>query len=128
MKDRYSGQPRGFGFITYADPSVVDKVMEDSHVINGKQVLWWSPNSSLFITCYLIIVHVLTIRQFVVDLCDIIPVFFVFRLRLSVLYPKVLLNQRISRRRRYLLVASLLVSRKVCCFIDFNLDLFLNTI
>ncbi|KMT12625.1 hypothetical protein BVRB_4g090850 [Beta vulgaris subsp. vulgaris] len=38
MKDRYSGQPRGFGFITYADPSVVDKVMEDSHVINGKQV------------------------------------------------------------------------------------------
>lgn len=39
MKDRYTGQPRGFGFITYADPSVVDKVIEDTHVINGKQVL-----------------------------------------------------------------------------------------
>ena len=39
MKDRFTGQPRGFGFITYADPSVVDKVIEDSHVINGKQVL-----------------------------------------------------------------------------------------
>ncbi|CAI0437761.1 unnamed protein product [Linum tenue] len=38
MKDRHTGQPRGFGFITYADPSVVDKVMEDSHVLNGKQV------------------------------------------------------------------------------------------
>ncbi|WCJ33131.1 RNA-binding (RRM/RBD/RNP motifs) family protein [Euphorbia peplus] len=38
MKDRYTGQPRGFGFITYADPSVVDKVIEDEHVINGKQV------------------------------------------------------------------------------------------
>ncbi|XWS51709.1 hypothetical protein CRYUN_Cryun11dG0007000 [Craigia yunnanensis] len=36
--DRYTGQPRGFGFITYADPSVVDKVIEDDHVINGKQV------------------------------------------------------------------------------------------
>ena len=39
MKDRYTGQPRGFGFITYADPSVVDKVIEDDHVINGKQVV-----------------------------------------------------------------------------------------
>ncbi|XP_059662369.1 heterogeneous nuclear ribonucleoprotein 1-like [Cornus florida] len=38
MKDRYTGQPRGFGFITYAEPSVVDKVIEDTHVINGKQV------------------------------------------------------------------------------------------
>lgn len=39
MKDRYTGQPRGFGFITYADPSVVDKVIEDNHIINGKQVM-----------------------------------------------------------------------------------------
>lgn len=38
MKDRYTGQPRGFGFVTYADPSVVDSVIEDTHVINGKQV------------------------------------------------------------------------------------------
>ncbi|KFK38657.1 hypothetical protein AALP_AA3G143300 [Arabis alpina] len=38
MRDRHSGQPRGFGFITYADASVVDKVMEESHIINGKQV------------------------------------------------------------------------------------------
>ncbi|KAF5479671.1 hypothetical protein F2P56_000472 [Juglans regia] len=38
MKDRKTGQPRGFGFVTYADPSVVDKVIEDAHIINGKQV------------------------------------------------------------------------------------------
>jgi len=39
MKDRKTGQPRGFGFITYADPSVVDIVIEDTHIINGKQVI-----------------------------------------------------------------------------------------
>lgn len=38
MKDRFTGQPRGFGFITFADPSAVDKVMEDTHIINEKQV------------------------------------------------------------------------------------------
>ncbi|KAI3678774.1 hypothetical protein L6452_38077 [Arctium lappa] len=38
MKDRHTGQPRGFGLITYADPSVVDMVIEDTHVFNGKEV------------------------------------------------------------------------------------------
>ncbi|KAK8962788.1 Heterogeneous nuclear ribonucleoprotein 1 [Platanthera guangdongensis] len=38
MKDRHTQQPRGFGFITYADPSVVDQVIEENHIINGKQV------------------------------------------------------------------------------------------
>lgn len=38
MKDKQTLQPRGFGFITFADPSVVDKVIEDSHVFNQKQV------------------------------------------------------------------------------------------
>jgi len=36
--DRLTGQPRGFGFVTYADPSVVDKVIEDTHVLDGKTV------------------------------------------------------------------------------------------
>ncbi|KAL0460318.1 UNVERIFIED_CONTAM: Heterogeneous nuclear ribonucleoprotein 1 [Sesamum latifolium] len=38
MKDRHTGRPRGFGFITYADPAVVDTVIAETHVINGKQV------------------------------------------------------------------------------------------
>ncbi|XP_020153091.1 heterogeneous nuclear ribonucleoprotein 1 isoform X3 [Aegilops tauschii subsp. strangulata] len=38
MKNKQTSQPRGFGFITYSDPAIVDKVMEDTHVINGKQV------------------------------------------------------------------------------------------
>lgn len=49
MKDRNTGQPRGFGFVTYADASVVDRVIEDTHIINGKQV------SSLII--FQILVH-----------------------------------------------------------------------
>ncbi|KAJ8774941.1 hypothetical protein K2173_019945 [Erythroxylum novogranatense] len=38
MKDRKTGQPRGFGFVTYADASVVDQVIQETHIINGKQV------------------------------------------------------------------------------------------
>lgn len=42
MKDRQTGRPRGFGFITYVDPSVVDTVIQETHVINGKQVCSFS--------------------------------------------------------------------------------------
>lgn len=49
MKDRFTGQPRGFGFITYADPSVVDKVIEDEHILNGKQV------KAALLSCWLVI-------------------------------------------------------------------------
>ncbi|KAL9380807.1 hypothetical protein Peur_026464 [Populus x canadensis] len=38
MNDRKTGQPRGFGFVTYSDPSAVDQVVQDTHIINGKQV------------------------------------------------------------------------------------------
>ncbi|WZY73789.1 hypothetical protein YC2023_006029 [Brassica napus] len=38
MRDRHTGLPRGFGFITFADPSVVDQVIDDTHSFNGKQV------------------------------------------------------------------------------------------
>lgn len=55
MKDKYTSQPRGFGFITYADPSVVDKVIEDSHIINGKQVNVICKLRILFLTFFSLI-------------------------------------------------------------------------
>uniref|UniRef100_A0A1D1YPX6 RNA-binding protein Musashi 2 n=2 Tax=Anthurium amnicola TaxID=1678845 RepID=A0A1D1YPX6_9ARAE len=38
MKDKGTGRPRGFGFISFADPSVIEKVLEDEHVIDGRTV------------------------------------------------------------------------------------------
>eukprot|EP00249_Psilotum_nudum_P011867 c23431_g3_i1 orf=270-1289(+) len=38
MRDRSTGNPRGFGFVTYSDSSVCDRVMEDNHVIDGRTV------------------------------------------------------------------------------------------
>lgn len=38
MKDKHTQMPRGFGFVTFSDPSVIDKVLEDEHVIDGRTV------------------------------------------------------------------------------------------
>ncbi|XP_057850488.1 heterogeneous nuclear ribonucleoprotein 1 [Cryptomeria japonica] len=38
MKDRGTGHPRGFGFVTYSDPSVVDSVMRHTHTLDGRTV------------------------------------------------------------------------------------------
>ncbi|KAG9415213.1 hypothetical protein AC1031_008653 [Aphanomyces cochlioides] len=38
MKDKYSGQPRGFGFVTFEDPSVVDRVLNETHNLDGRNV------------------------------------------------------------------------------------------
>ena len=38
MKDRSTGHPRGFGFVTFADPAVCDAVVLDKHVIDGRTV------------------------------------------------------------------------------------------
>ena len=38
MKDRSTGAPRGFGFVTYASQMVADRVVHHRHVIDGKEV------------------------------------------------------------------------------------------
>uniref|UniRef100_A0A4W5L738 RRM domain-containing protein n=1 Tax=Hucho hucho TaxID=62062 RepID=A0A4W5L738_9TELE len=36
--DKYSGQPRGFGFVTFEDPSVIERVLSDTHTLDGRNV------------------------------------------------------------------------------------------
>jgi len=36
MKDKFSGQPRGFGFVQFEDPSVIDKVLAEQHTLDGR--------------------------------------------------------------------------------------------
>ncbi|KAF4362041.1 hypothetical protein F8388_023893 [Cannabis sativa] len=36
--NKHSGNPRGFGFVTFANPTDADKVIEQDHVIDGKKV------------------------------------------------------------------------------------------
>lgn len=38
MRDKISGRPRGFGFVVFADPSVLDTVLQEKHTIDGRTV------------------------------------------------------------------------------------------
>ncbi len=38
MKDRATGLPRGFGFVTYASQIIADRVVLHRHIIDGKEV------------------------------------------------------------------------------------------
>ncbi|GKD88379.1 heterogeneous nuclear ribonucleoprotein 1-like protein [Tanacetum coccineum] len=38
MRDKITGRPRGFGFVVFSDPSVIDNVVNDTHNIDGRNV------------------------------------------------------------------------------------------
>lgn len=38
MREKNTGKPRGFGFVVFSDPSILDRVLEDKHVIDGRTV------------------------------------------------------------------------------------------
>ncbi|KAG8075479.1 hypothetical protein GUJ93_ZPchr0006g41408 [Zizania palustris] len=38
MKDKHTRMPRGFGFVTFSDPSVIDRVLQDEHTLDGRTV------------------------------------------------------------------------------------------
>ncbi|XP_004289979.1 PREDICTED: heterogeneous nuclear ribonucleoprotein 1-like [Fragaria vesca subsp. vesca] len=38
MRDKITGRPRGFGFVVFSDPAVLDRVLNDKHTIDGRVV------------------------------------------------------------------------------------------
>ncbi|CAH8358647.1 unnamed protein product [Eruca vesicaria subsp. sativa] len=38
MREKATGRPRGFGFVAFSDPSVIDRVLQDKHHIDNRDV------------------------------------------------------------------------------------------
>ena len=44
MREKPTGRPRGFGFVVFSDPSVLDRVLQDRHTIDGRTVSPFPPS------------------------------------------------------------------------------------
>lgn len=38
MREKATGRPRGFGFVAFSDPAVIDRVLQDKHHIDNRDV------------------------------------------------------------------------------------------
>ena len=38
MREKATGRPRGFGFVSFSDPAVVDRVLQSKHHIDNRDV------------------------------------------------------------------------------------------
>ena len=38
MRDKTTGRPRGFGFVVFSNPSILDRVLQDKHTIDARTV------------------------------------------------------------------------------------------
>lgn len=37
MRDRMTGRPRGFGFVTFEDQDAAERAVKDVHLVDGRQ-------------------------------------------------------------------------------------------
>ena len=44
MREKPTGRPRGFGFVVFSNPSVLDHVLQDRHTIDGRTVSLFPPS------------------------------------------------------------------------------------